>query len=126
VQESPKRIDDNTPVYTYRKEKEVPGYAKICGILALIFSIVGWFIPVIGVILITPIAIVLGIIALRGGTKGMGIASTIIIVVNLFISPSFWVNVGLGAVGSKGNALMTWFDIVGVILMFYFIVKKRA
>lgn len=128
MQEGLKKMNDNMLVSNtnHQQEIEIPGYAKICGILALIFAIVGWIVPVLGVILITPIAIILGILALRGGSKGMGIASTIIIVVNLLISPSFWVNVGLGAVGSKGNSLMTWFDIIGVISMFYFIVKKRG
>src|SRR5262249_28515486 len=48
-------------------EAEVPAYAKVCGILALILAIVGVVIPVFGVLFITPLAIVFGSIGLYGG-----------------------------------------------------------
>lgn len=75
---------------TAKAGAEVPGYAKICGIIALILAIVGVLIPVVGVLFITPLAIILGAISLYGGYKAMGIATLIINVINLIISPTFW------------------------------------
>jgi hypothetical protein len=109
------------------KFQEVPSYAKACGILALIVAIVGVLIPVIGVLFITPIAIILGAIALYGGYKGMGIATLIIVTVNLIISPTFWANIGAGATfaGASSNRFLTYFDAIGVIVMLYLAVRKR-
>lgn len=106
--------------------QEVPGYAKITGILALVLAIVGWFIPIVGVLLITPLAIILCAISLYGGYKGMGIATTVIVIVNLLVSPSFWLNVAASSM-EEGvvNRFLTYFDIIGVIVLLYLIVRKR-
>ena len=61
---------------------EVLGYAKISGILALIFAILGFIVPVVGVLFLAPLAIIFGVIGLYGGSKAMGIATIIINVVN--------------------------------------------
>src|SRR3990170_8589982 len=79
------------------KAFEVPGYAKACGILSLITAIVSFLVPAVGVLFIVPIAIILGAIALYGGYKGVGIATIVIVAVNLIISPTFWLNIGAGA-----------------------------
>lgn len=107
---------------------EVPPYAKACGILALIVAIAGVAIPVVGVLFITPIAIVLGAVALYGGYKGIGIATLIIVAVNLIISPTFWANIGAGATfaGASGNRFLTYFDIIGVIALLYLAVRKQG
>lgn len=104
---------------------ETPGYAKVCGILSLVVAIVGVVIPVVGVLFITPVAIVLGAIALYGGYKGIGIATLIINVVNLIISPTFWANIGAGATfsGASGNRFLTYFNVIGVIVMFVMVVR---
>lgn len=109
------------------KISEVPGYAKACGILALIVAIVGFVIPVVGVLFITPIAIILGAIALYSGYKGMGIATLIIVTVNLIVSPTFWANIGAGAsfAGASSNRFLTYFDAIGVIVMLYLAVRKQ-
>lgn len=111
---------------TLKKSSEIPGYAKACGILSLIVAIVGVVIPVVGVLFITPIAIILGAIALYGGYKGMGIATLIIVTVNLIISPTFWANIGAGATfaGASSNRFLTYFDALGVIVMLYLAVRK--
>jgi hypothetical protein len=107
---------------------DAPAYAKIFGILALIASIAALLIPFIGVLVITPLAIIFGAIALFGGAKGFGIASLIIIVVNIIISPTFWINIYAGAsqAGAVGNRLITYFDALGIILMFGLVVFKRG
>lgn len=106
---------------------EVPGYAKVCGILALILAIVSVLIPVIGVLYFTPLAIILGVVALYGGYKGMGIATIIVVVVNLIISPTFWANIGAGAkfAGASSNRFLTYFDLIGVVIMLYLVVRKK-
>ncbi len=108
-------------------ETGVPVYAKICGILALILAIAGVVIPVVGVLFITPLAIVFGSIGLYGGYKAMGIATLVINVINLIISPTFWANIGAGATLSQasGNRFLTYFDSIGVIVMFVLVVRTR-
>lgn len=108
--------------------REVPAYAKLCGILALIFAIVGTVIPIVGVLFITPLAILFGAAALYGGYKGIGIATPIIVVVNLLISPTFWLNIGAGATQAEASAnrFLTYFDTVGVIAMLYLAVRRRT
>jgi len=106
---------------------EIPGYAKICGIIALILAIVGFIVPVAGVLFITPLAIIFGSIALYGGYKGIGIATLVINAVNLLVSPTFWLNVGAGAVYSQasGNRFLSYFDVVGIVVMIFLAVGGR-
>jgi|SRR5579872_7359506 len=106
---------------------EVAGYAQVCGILGLILAIVGFFVPIVGVLFITPLAIVFGAFALYGHYKGMGIAILIINVVNLMVSPTFWLNIGAGATlqGASGNRFLTFFDAIGTIVMFVLVARKR-
>jgi len=108
-------------------QADATGYAKVCGILGLILAIVGVLIPIVGVLVITPLAIVFGVIGLYGGSKAMGIAVLIINVVNLMISPTFWANIGAGATfaSATGNRFLTWFDAIGVILMFVLVARPR-
>src|SRR3989344_8593053 len=102
----------------------VPAYATISGILALILAILSFLIPVIGPVFITPFAILFGMIAMLGGAKGWGIATLIIVVVNLVISPSFWANIWAGEAEPDAylNRFITYFDAIGVILLFVFVV----
>ena len=106
---------------------EVPGYAKICGILGLILAIVGVIVPVVGVLFITPLAIITGSAALYGYYKNIGIAILIVNVVNLLISPTFWLNVGAGATFGEAaaNRFLSYFDVIGVLVMLALVVRKR-
>jgi hypothetical protein len=105
---------------------EIPGYAKACGVLGLILAIVGMIIPVVGVLFITPLAAIAGALALYGNYKGMGIAILIINVLNLIISPTFWLNIGAGAnlANASGNRFLTYFDAIGVVVMFALVIRK--
>jgi len=107
-------------------QRDAASYAKVCAIFGLILAIVGVLIPVVGVLFITPVAIVFGAIGLYGGSKGMGIAVLIVNVVNLMISPTFWANIGAGATlaSAGGNRFLTWFDAIGVIVMFTLVARK--
>jgi hypothetical protein len=107
---------------------EVPGYAKIFGVLGLILAILGFVIPVFGVLFVTPLAIVAGATALYGQYKGMGIAVLIINVINLIVSPTFWLNIGAGAAvaSATANRALTYFDVAGIIFMFGLLVWKRG
>ena len=107
--------------------REVPGYAQICGIIAIALAIAGVIVPVIGVLFITPVAIALNAVALWGGYRPIGLITIVIILVNLLISPSFWVNVGVGATISEAtvNRFLTYFDIAGVLGMFCVIDWRR-
>ncbi len=108
------------------KAFEVPGYAKACGILSLIAAIISFLVPVAGVLFIVPIAIILGAIALYGGYKGVGIATIVIVAVNLTVSPTFWANIGAGAQFShaSSNRFLTYFDIIGVVVMIFLAARK--
>lgn len=94
--------------------------------MALILAILGALIPAIGVLFVTPLAILLEAAALYGGYKGMGIATLIIVVINLLISPTFWLNIGAGATiaNASVNRFLTYFDLIGVIAMLYLAVRR--
>ena len=108
-------------------KNEISGAAKVCGILALIFAIISVLIPLVGTLFVTPLAIVFGVFALRGGSKGMGIATVIIVIINLLISPSFWANIYAGATSNQAgsNLFLTYFDFIGIVVMFFYIAKPR-
>jgi hypothetical protein len=112
-------------------ELEAPGYVKLTAVLALSLALVAYIVPVLGVLAVTPFTIVLGCIALYGGDfKYLGVATIVLIVVNLMISPTFWLNVAAGATdpGAAANRFLTYFDIGGVIVMLVLLVygKKRT
>lgn len=133
------------------KQIETRPYAEVFGILALILAIVSIMITLglmlistssIGVLLsaagfsfkfdkipfIIPLAMIFNIIALRGGLKGMGKATLIILTVNLIITPGFWMNILVDF--SKPYAwvdlLITYICVIGIVLMFVFTVRKRG
>ena len=41
---------------------------------------------------LTPIAIVLGTVALYGGYKVLGVTTLVVVIINFLISPTFWLN----------------------------------
>ncbi|MGO9265754.1 MAG: hypothetical protein ACLQBA_12870 [Candidatus Binataceae bacterium] len=106
--------------------KQVPAYAQICGILAVALAVAGVFIPLVGVLFLTPIAIVLGSVALYGGYKVVGVTTLVVVIVNFLITPTFWLNILAGASesGASGNRWLACFDIVGVSAMLYLTVRK--
>src|SRR5487761_1705175 len=59
--------------------EHVPAYAQMCGILALALAVAGVVIPVVGVLFVTPVAIVLGTVALYGGYKGVGVTTLVVV-----------------------------------------------
>jgi hypothetical protein len=107
--------------------QSAPGWAKVFGVLGLILAIVGVLIPFFGVLFITPLAIVCGSVALYGRYQGMGIAILVINVVNLLISPTFWANIGAGATirAAWQNRALTYFDAIGVLVMFTLLAWRR-
>jgi len=117
---------DQNNIQPVKIVSDIPAYAKIFGILSLIIAVLSFLIPVVGTLFITPVAIIFGAIALLGGSKGFGVASLIIIVVNLVISPTFWINLYTGAAqaGAVSNRFISYFDILGIILMFGLVVFK--
>jgi len=111
----------------FANESEVQGYAKVCGVLALALAIAGFLVPVVGVLLITPIAIGFNLAALFGGYRGVPIATTVLVLVNLIVSPTFWLNVATGAIVPNAllNQLLSYLDLAGVIGMFCLIAWPR-
>jgi hypothetical protein len=107
--------------------QQIAPYGTVCGILGLILAIVGVLIPMVGVLYITPLAILFGSFGLYGGAKSMGIAVLIIDAVNLLISPTFWANIAAGSAlaSASGNRFLTWFDAIGVIVMFVLVVRQK-
>lgn len=101
-------------------------YAEVFGIIAFVLAIVGFIIPIVGVLFVTPLAIVFGILALLGGysNKNLNIATVVIIVVNLVVGPTFWLNIGASAF-SWINATLTVFDAVGAAALIYLLVKAN-
>jgi hypothetical protein len=111
----------------FSNDREIHGYAQVCGILAIALAIAGCIIPVVGVLFITPIAIVANALALHGGYRRVALATTVVVLVNLMVSPTFWLNVAAGAMGPDFNAnrVLSYFDAVGVVAMLSLIAWPR-
>jgi len=110
---------------------ELPGYAKVTGIIGLILAIVSLPIPIIGFSVIVPFASLFGIIALIGNNKKMGLAIIIIAAIKLIISPSFWTLLagGIGGMSEDvvtGSLIVLWWLIypVGILVMIILYAKK--
>ena len=115
-----------TPVQLVKIVDDVPECAKISGIVAIIAAAFSLIIPIVGTLFISPVAIIITAIALWGGAKKTGAAAFIIIVLNLVISPTFWLNVYASfATGGSGNVFLAWFDVIGVVVMIAFLIRKR-
>jgi hypothetical protein len=112
---------------TLSNDREIRGYAQVCGILAIALAIAGCIIPVVGVLFVTPIAIVANALALHGGYRRVALATTVIVLVNLMVSPTFWLNVAAGAIAPDFNAnrALSYFDAVGVVAMLSLIAWPR-
>lgn len=105
----------------------VSGYGRAAGVLALIAAILAVIIPIVGVLWFSPLAIILGLIAMRGGAKGFGIAVLVIVVVNMIISPTFWLNIGAGSTmpGAGANRMVTYINVFGVLGMIFMLFSGR-
>ena len=106
--------------------EQVPAYAQVAGILALALAVAGVFIPFVGVLFLTPIAIGLGTVALYGRYKVVGVTTLVVVIVNFLISPTFWLNLYAGASDSQAsiNRWLACFDIAGVAVMLYLSVRQ--
>lgn len=55
-----------------------------------------------------------------------GLYTLIIVIVNLVISPTFWVNVAAGSdPGAEASRFLTYFDVIGVIAMLALLARRR-
>lgn len=106
---------------------KVPAWARALGVLALVGAITALLIPFVGPIFLTIPAAVLGMIALYGGDRKLGMIVFVILAVNLVISPSFWINLVAGAAYTEAssNRLFAILDVVSVIGMIPFLFIKR-
>lgn len=101
------------------------GCATVAGVLALIVAILAAVIPVFGVLYFSPLAVILGIVAMSGGARGFGIAVIVIVSVNMVISPTFWLNIGAGSniPGAGANRMVTYVNVFGVLGMILFLFR---
>jgi hypothetical protein len=108
---------------------KVPAWARAFGVLALVAAIAAFLVPFVGVIFITIPAAILGIIALSGGDRKLGMTVFIIVAVNIIISPSFWLNLWAGSanqgLSQNPNMLFAILDILSGLAMVPFLFIKR-
>ena len=106
---------------------KVPAWARAFGILALVAAIAAFLVPFVGVIFITIPAALLGIIALSGGDRKLGMTVFVIVAVNLIISPSFWLNLYAGVANSDAsmNRFFAYLDVICGLAMVPFLFIKR-
>jgi hypothetical protein len=124
----PRSIQTRSSTWSaFSNDREIHGYAQVCGILAIALAIAGCIIPVVGVLFITPIAIVANAVALHGGYRRVALATAVVVLVNLMVSPTFWLNVAAGAMGPdfNPNRVLSYFDAVGVVAMLSLIAWPR-
>ena len=110
---------------TPQVQTEASGATKAFAVIALILTLVAFLVPVVGVLLVAPLAIICTCIALYGGDfNSLGLISTILIIVNYLISPTFWANIAASANSGGPNLFLCWFGLIGSILMLGLIVRK--
>ncbi|WAH35420.1 hypothetical protein [Alicyclobacillus dauci] len=98
--------------------RNASGYAKTCGLLALMLSILAVLMPSTGVLAVIPVAILLGAFALYNGYRTLGIGIVVMCAVNLVISPTFWANVDINTIGhTELDRMIAYFDAVGTLAM---------
>lgn len=89
----------------------------------------GIFGTVFGVIFMTIPAAILGIIALSGGDRKLGMTVFVIVAVNIIISPSFWLNLWAGSADQgllqNPNMVFAILDILSGLAMVPFLFIKR-
>jgi hypothetical protein len=109
------------------RPRSVPAYAEVSGVLAVALAIAGCLVPVFGVLFVTPLAIILNSVALFGGYRRVAIVTVVLVLVNLLISPSFWLNVAAGASQPEAwsNRFLSYFDMFGLAAMFCLVAWGR-
>lgn len=100
---------------------------KIASIIGLALSIAGVMAPMVGVLYITPIAVMFSGFALyRGDHNKYGIYGGIISIINYIISPMFWANIGAGADLGGVHRLLSWFALIGSAGLIWLMIKAYA
>ena len=98
---------------------------KITAILWFIASIISFLIPVVGWTFFTPIALLFWIYSANKWNKsGINIATLVIVLVNLIISPTVWTTIYMGE-----ESLLKYLPIVYFVLsvvFLYFLVRKNS
>lgn len=124
--QSPSRVEPPAVAF-FANAPDVHGYAAVCGILAIAPAIAGFLVPVIGVLFITPVAIVFNSAALYGGYRRVALVTLVIVLVNLMVSPTRWLSVAAGAAVSDAapNRFPSYFDLAGVVAMFCLVAWPR-
>lgn len=104
------------------------GYARAAGVCALIAAALSVVIPNVGVLWFSPLAVILGIIAMKGGAKGYGIGVIVIVTVNMALSPIFWLNIGAGSTPpwATANQIVTYIGVFGVLGMIVMLLSGRV
>lgn len=96
---------------------DVADWVKPVAIASIVFAIVGFFIPVFGPVILTPLAIVLCCLAFYGGDfKNLALTAAIITFASQLSSPSFWVYLDevLSALGLIKREIPGWQRQLGV------------
>ena len=99
--------------------------AKLFAVLGVILGLIGFLIPLVGPIFVTPLSIVFVCLSLYNGDfKNIAIYTTILNIVNLFVSPMVWISFASGVQNGGAAAALTWFDIIGSIAMIGLIMRN--
>jgi hypothetical protein len=119
--------NQSLPTSTTAVRQEASGLTKTFAVLAVILALSAFMLPIVGVLFIAPLAVICACIALYGRDfNSLGLVSAIMTIVNYIISPTFWANIGTGAQQGGGNLFLTWFGLLGSIVMIGLIVRKYA
>lgn len=91
------------------------GYAVACGVVGLILSILGFIVPIYGVMFGSAGAALFGVMAVYGRSRGLGIAILVLVAVNCVISPTWWAAVSVPE--ATGSWALAWISVLGVVSM---------
>lgn len=106
----------------------VAGYARAAGVTALIAAVLAVLVPGVAVLWFSPLAVVLGIVAIRGGAKGYGVGVLAIISVNMALSPTFvpTIRAGFSMPTVDVNLVMAYIAALGVLGMILMLFTDRV
>jgi uncharacterized membrane protein YdjX (TVP38/TMEM64 family) len=100
--------------------------AKTASTIALVLAIACFLVPFIGALFLPPFAILAICIGLyKGDFKNFSVASTVIIIINYFISPTFWLAAASADRDPRAGAtrFLLWIAIIGSMVMIGLVIR---
>ena len=103
---------------THPLPQKPPTWAVIVSSLGLAFTIISFIVPSFGTLIIAPLTSFIVAGGIYGGSRGMGIASFIILIIKYIISPTFWITLFSKDIGGSIFPILGIIGLITIIIAF--------